>query len=326
MNRFAALVSGVFAVAFAAGHTSATAQEKIAGYPVRPIRVIVAVQPGAGGDVMARAAAQMLSERFGQSTVIDNRPGAGGLIATELVARAAPDGYTILSQGETVIIQAAMKRLPFDIMKALEPVVPTSTQPYILLAHSSLLVNSVKELIAYSASNTVTYSGGAGLGGTVHLGMEQFAIRSGMKLTFVPYKGSAPAITAAMGGEIQLAAGSSIAAIGAIRTGKLRAFANLGLARLPVLPDLPTFAEQGYPDFKITNRYNLFLPAGAPRPIVNAINRIVGDGMHTPQMVQRLAADGSQPAERMNVEQLKKLMAREYVEIEQVVKQINLKI
>ena len=326
MNRFAALVSGVFGVAFAAGHTSATAQEKIAGYPVRPIRVIVAVQPGAGGDVMARAAAQMLSERFGQSTVIDNRPGAGGLIATELVARAAPDGYTILSQGETVIIQAAMKRLPFDIMKALEPVVPTSTQPYILLAHSSLLVNSVKELIAYSASNTVTYSGGAGLGGTVHLGMEQFAIRSGMKLTFVPYKGSAPAITAAMGGEIQLAAGSSIAAIGAIRTGKLRAFANLGLARLPVLPDLPTFAEQGYPDFKITNRYNLFLPAGAPRPIVNAINRIVGDGMHTPQMVQRLAADGSQPAERMNVEQLKKLMAREYVEIEQVVKQINLKI
>ena len=310
--------------AVAACCSLATAQEK--NYPTRPIRVIVAVQPGAGGDVMARAAAQMLSEKLGQSTVVDNRPGAGGVIATDLVARAAPDGYTILSQGETVMIQAAMKRLPYDIMKALEPVVSTSTQPYILLAHSSLPVNSVKELIAYSASNTVTYSGGAGLGGTVHLGMEQFMTRSGVKLTFVPYKGSAPAITAAMGGEIHLAAGSSIAAISAIRTGKLRAFANLGPVRLPVLPDLPTFAEQGFPDFKITNRYTLFLPAGTPRAIVATIHRIVGDGMHAPQMVQRLAADGSQPAERMTTEQLKKVMAREYLEIEQVVKQLNLKI
>jgi tripartite-type tricarboxylate transporter receptor subunit TctC len=303
----------------------ASAQDKPAGYPLRPIRIIVAVQPGAGGDVMARAAGQMLSERLGQSVVIDNRPGAGGLIATELVTRAAPDGHTILSQGETVTIQAVMKRLPIDIMKALDPVVSTSTQPYVLLAHPGLPVSSIKELVAYSKKETITYSGGAGLAGTVHLGIERFSMLSGARFTFVPYKGSAPAITAAMGGEINLAAGSSIAATAAIRTGKLRALANLGPTRIAALPDLPTVAEQGYPDFKITNRYNLYLPAGTPRPITLAINRIVGEGMHAPQMAQRLAGDGSQPAERMTPEQLRAIIEREYVEIAQVVKQLNIK-
>lgn len=306
--------------------SAALAQDKPADYPKRPIRFIVAVQPGAGGDAMARAAGQFLSDRWGQSVVVDNRPGAGGLIATELVARAAPDGYTILSQGDTVTIQAAMKRLPFDILKALDPIVPTSTQPYILLAHPSLTVTSVKELIALSKKQAVTYSGGAGLGGTVHLGMERWNMLSGAKLVFVPYKGSAPSITAAMGGEIQLAAGSAIAATAAIRTGKLRGFANLGPARVPALPDLPTMAEQGYPDFKVTNRYGLFAPAGTPRPILLAINRVISEGMHSPQMIQRLAGDGSQPAERMSPDQLKTAIAREYVEFEQILKQLNLKL
>ena len=254
-------------------HSLAHAQEKPAGYPIRPIRVIVAVQPGAGGDVMARAAAQMLTDKLGQTAVVDNRPGAGGVIATDLVARAAPDGYTLLSQGESVMIQQAMKRLPYDIMKAIEPIASTSTQPYILVAHPSLPVSNVKELIAYSQTNTVTYSGGAGLGGTVHLGIQQFVTRSGAKLNFVPYKGSAPAITAAMGGEIHLAAGSSIAGAAAIRTGKVRAFANLGPARVPAFPDLPTFAEQGFPGYKLTNRYQLWAPTNTPVPIVNEIGR-----------------------------------------------------
>jgi tripartite-type tricarboxylate transporter receptor subunit TctC len=304
----------------------AGAQDKPAGYPTRPIRIIVAVQPGAGGDVMARAAAQMLSDKLGQSAVVDNRPGAGGLIATELVARAAPDGYTLLSQGESVMIQGAMKRLPVDIMKALDPVVSTSTQPYIMVAHPSLPATNLKELTAYAQANSVTYSGGAGLGGTVHLGVQQFVNRSGIRLNFVPYKGSAPAITAVMGGEIHLAAGSSIAAASAIRTGKVRAFANLGPARIPAFPDLPTFAEQGYPGFKLTNHYYLWAPAGTPAPIVNAINRIVGEGMHTPAMVQKLAADGSQPAERAAPPVLRKSVMRDYAEVEQSVRQMNLKL
>ncbi len=321
----AALALPMLSMLFTAGNP-AVAQERPAGYPVRPIRVIVAVSPGAGGDAIARAAAQMLTDRLGQNVVVDNRPGGGGVIATELVAKSPPDGYTLLSQGETVLLQGATKRVPFDVLKAFDAVVATSAQPYILLAGPTLPVKSMKELVTFSATQTVTYSGSAGLGSTIHLGMEWWAQLSGAKLLFVPYKGSAPAIVGAMGGEIHLAGASTIAASGAIRSGKLRALATLGLTRIPALPDLPTVAEQGYPGFKITNRYMLLAPAGTPRPIIAAINRIVSDGMHTPQMAQRLAADGSQPAERMTPEELKSAMTREYAEIEQQVKRLNIKI
>ena len=310
-------------------HGAAMAQDKAdrpGGYPNRPIRIIVAVAPGAGGDAMARIAGQILTDRLGQNAVIDNRAGAGGVIATELVARSAPDGYTLLSQGETVLLQGVTKRVPFDVLTALDPVVGTSAQPYILLAGPTLPAKSIKELVAFSATQTVTYSGGAGVGATVHLGMEWWAQISGAKLLYVPYKGSAPAIVGAMGGEIHLAGASAIAASGAIRTGKLRGLATLGLTRLAALPDLPTLAEQGYPGFKITNRYALFAPGGTPRPIVAAINRVVNDGMHTPQMAQRLAADGSQPAERMTPEELRASMKREYADLEQQVKRLNIKL
>jgi len=303
----------------------ALAQDKAAQYPSRPVRLIVSVQPGAGADAMARAAAQMLTDSWGQQVVVDNRPGAGGAIAAELVARAVPDGYTILSHGETVLILSALKRIP-NVLNTLEPIVGLSQQPYILLVNLSMPAKSIKDMIAYSKTQQLTYSGAAGVGSTVHLGMEKLARLSGAKLLFVPYKGSAPAIIALIGGEIHMAAASSIAASGAIRTGKVRALASLGLERIPAMPDLPTVAEQGFPGFKITNRYNLFAPAGTARPIIIRINRIVGDGMHSPQMKQRLEADGSQPAERMTPEQLRATMAREYVEIEQQVKELDVKI
>jgi len=304
---------------------AAIAQDKPAGYPVRPIRLVISVAPGAGADAIARAVAQMLTDRWGQNAVVDNRPGGSGVIAADLVANAPPDGYTILSVGEALLLLGAEKRLSFDVLKAFEPIVATSTQPYILLVNPSLPFKSIKEMVAYSATQRLTYSGSSGIGSSVHLGMERLAKLSGAKLLYVPYKGSAPSIIAVMGGEIHMAAGSSIAASGAIRTGKVRALATLGLTRIPALPDLPTVAEQGYPGFKITNRYNLFAPAGTPRAIIAAINRVVSDGMHSPQMTKRLEADGSQPAERMTPEQLKATMLRELVELAQQVKELNLK-
>jgi len=305
---------------------AAIAQDKPPDYPTRPIRLVVAASPGAGGDMIARAVAQILTDAWGQNAIVDNRSGASGAIGVELVARAAPDGYTLLSLGDTLTILGATKRLPFDVLKAFDPVVPTTTQPYILLAHSSLTVKSIKELVAYSATRTVTYSGSTGVGATVHLGMERLAQLSGAKLQFIPYKGTAPAIIAAMGGEIQMAVASTLSATGAMRTGKLRGLAALSLTRVPSMPDLPTVAEQGFPDFKIINRYGVQAPAGTPRRILNALNRVVSDGMYSPQMVQRLQADGSQPAERMTPEQFKAALAREYVEVEQQVKRLNIKI
>ena len=303
----------------------AATQDRPGGYPERPIRLVIPVQPGAGADAIARAAAQMMIDAWGQNAVVDNRPGGSGLIATELVAHATPDGYTLLSTGDLILLLEAEKRLPFEALKAFDPVVATTTQPYIVIANIGAPFQSVKEMIAYAKTNQVTYSGSSGIGSTVHLGMTHFAELSKTKLLYVPYKGSAPSIIATMGGEILMTAASSIAASAAIRTGKVRAIATLGLKRLSSMPDLPTFAEQGYPGFSITNIYGLFAPAGTPPAILSAINRVVSNGMHSPQMRKRLEADGSEPAERMTPKELKAAMAKRLQEYKEQVKHVDLK-
>ena len=286
------------------------AQDKVPGYPVRPIRIIIGVQPGAGADMVARATAQILTEKWGQNAVVDPRPGGGGVIASELMAKSTPDGYTILQSGDGLLFQSATKRVAFDILKTFDPVVASTQQPYILLANLGVPAKTVKELITLSAAKPLTYTGSAGVGGTVHLGMEKLMKLSNMKLKHVAYKGSAPGLLALMGGEVNLGVTSAMSATSAIRSGKVRGVASMGLTRASSLPDLPTIGEQGFPGFKITNRYNLWVRTGTPRPIIQAMNRVVSDGMHAPAMVQKLAADGSEPAERMTPEQLRTDLAR----------------
>jgi tripartite-type tricarboxylate transporter receptor subunit TctC len=258
--------------------------------------------------------------------VVDSRPGGGGIVGVETAAKAAPDGHTILQYGDAMLLMAAFKRVPFDVFKAFEPVVALSAQPYVLLAHVSLPAKSIKELVALSAAKPLTYGGGGGVGATVHVGMERFAKVSGVKLKYIAYKGSAPAILALMGGEINMATSSAMAATAAIRSGKVRGLATMGPKRAASLPDLPTVGEQGVKGFTLTNRYNWWVPAGTPRPIITALNRVVIDGMHSPQMAQRLAAEGSEPAERMTPAELKATLAKEYVEVERTVKELDLKL
>jgi tripartite-type tricarboxylate transporter receptor subunit TctC len=301
------------------------AQDKPAGYPVRPIRIIVPVVPGGGLDTICRAVAQMLTERWGQTVVVDNRPGGGTVIATEIGAKAAPDGYTILAATDTLNILGAMKRVPFDVRKAFEPIVPMTTQPYILIIHPSLPVKSVKDLVAHSMTQPLSY-GSSGVGTTGHLGMERLASLSGAKFVHVPYKGGAPALLGVAGGEIHMLPGVVISATQGIKSGKLRALAAMSLKRVPALSDLPTVAEQGYPGFKIVNSYNLFAPAGTPRSIVAALNRAVGDFVNSPKMTQRLISDGSQPPEdRMTPDVFKMFLLREYDEVERQVGNLNVK-
>jgi tripartite-type tricarboxylate transporter receptor subunit TctC len=169
----------------------------------------------------------------------------------------------------------------------------------------------------------MTY-GSSGIAGTVHLGMERLAKLTGAKLLHVPFKGTAPSLIAVMGGEIHMVAGSSISAGAAARTGKVKALATLGLKRIPSMPDLPTFAEQGLPGYSVTNNYRLFAPAGTPKAVLRLINRIVIEGMHTPQVAQKLAADGAQPGDPATPEELKAQMAKEYPEVESQVKELNL--
>jgi tripartite-type tricarboxylate transporter receptor subunit TctC len=303
----------------------ALAQDKLSNYPNRPIRLIVTVAAGAGADTIARAAGQAVSERFGQTVVVDNRAGGSGVIATELVARAAPDGHTLLSYADALLLIGVTKRVPFDVLKAFEPIVTMTSQPYVLVIQPNLPINNLKEFIAYSQKVTLTY-GSSGIAGTVHLGMERLAQVSGAKLLHVPFKGTAPSLVAVMGGEIHMVAGSSIAAISAAKTGKVRALATLGPTRIPSLPELPTFAEQGLPGYKLTNNYRLFAPAGSPRPILVELNRVVSDAMHAPAMAQRLAAEGAQPGERATSEQIKAQLVRDYAELEEQVSKLDVKL
>jgi tripartite-type tricarboxylate transporter receptor subunit TctC len=324
--RFAALpgrACATIALACAAG--AGHAQDKPAGYPLHPIRLIVGVPPGAGNDTVTRAAAQMLSDRWGQTVVVDNRSGGGTVIAAELGAQAPPDGYTILSATDTLMLLGAMKRVTFDILKALEPIVVMTTQPYVLVIDPALPVKSIKDLVAYSKTKTLTY-GSSGVGTTVHLGMERLAALAGANFEHVPYKGTATALVGVMAGEVHMVPASAISGAAAIKTGKVRAVAVMGLKRVAAFPDLPTVAESGLPGFKIVNSYNLFAPAGTPQAIILAINRVVTAGMNSPQMVQKLAAEGSEPGERMTPDEYKAQFAREYVEAQKEVRQLKVRL
>ena len=167
--------------------SAAFAQDKPANYPIKPIRLIVTVAPGAGADMTTRAVGQILSDHFGQSVVVDNRAGGSGVIATELVARAAPDGYTILSYADALLMLGVTKRVPFDVLKTFEPVVNMTRQPYVLVIQPNLPIRNLKEFVAYSQKVPLTY-GSSGVAGTVHLGMERLAQMSGAKLLHVPSK------------------------------------------------------------------------------------------------------------------------------------------
>ena len=315
----------LFVVVLTCAASTGHAQDKTTNYPSRPIRMIVGVAPGAGNDTISRAGAQMISERFGQTVVIDNRSGGGTVIAAELGAQAPPDGYTILSATDTLMLLGALKRVPFDVRKAYEPIVVMTTQPYILVAEPSLPFKSIKELIAYSKTKQLSY-GSSGIGTTVHLGMERLAALSGGDFSHVPYKGTAPALVGVMSGEINMVPASAISGAAAMKTGKVRAVAIMGLKRVAAFPDLPTVAESGFPGFKIVNSYNLFAPAGTPRHIIMEINRIVTAGMNAPAMAQRLAADGSEPGERMTPDEFKAQFAKDYVEAEKQTQQLNIKL
>ena len=215
--------------------------------------------------------------------------------------------------------------MPFDVRRAFDPVVPLAGQPYILIISPNLPVKSVKELIAYSTKRPLSY-GSSGVGTTAHLGLEYLTAQSGAKLVHVPYKGGAQALLALLGGDIDLYPGLLLSASTAIKSGKARALAALSLQRIPALPELPTVAEQGFPGFKITNSYSLFAPAGTPRPIIDAVNRVVGDFMNGPQMAQKLVAEGSQAAARMSPDEFRANFLREYEEVERQVQKINLKL
>lgn len=272
----------------------ASANAGAATFPERPVRIVVASAPGGGTDIIARLLAHKLSEIWKTTAIVDNRSGGGGQIATDIVAKATPDGYTLLLQGNGISYSPYLyKKLPFDVKRDIVAVTMVGSQPFILAVHPSVPARSVAELVqlAKAKSGELRFSSG-GIGGSSHLGTELFRFRAGVNMLHVPYKGTGPGVTAMLNGEVHL----GMAGVGTIlphaKSGKLRALAVTGAQRSPAAPELPTIAENGLPGYAYDVWYGLFAPANTPRDTLNRINAAANEALRDPETIKRYAAAG----------------------------------
>ncbi len=289
-----ATLAGIAFAYATCGHAATTNK----AYPAQPIRIVVGLPPGEGVDLVARAVGQKLSELWSVPVIIDNRSGAGGAVAMEIVAHGAPDGYTLLAGSMTTIASATpLKKITFDARSGLAPVVQMNSQPYILAASPTLAVTSVSEMIAYAKANPgrMNYASG-GVGSTSHVGMELLKSAAGINIVHVPYRGLGLAMTDVISGQIQLMMGAALFISPNIKSGKLKALATGGLRRSAAYPDLPTISESGLPGFEWTNSYALFAPPKTPVAIIAALNREAARIVNLPDVQKKLASDGVEPA------------------------------
>ncbi|HEX4885217.1 MAG TPA: tripartite tricarboxylate transporter substrate binding protein [Casimicrobiaceae bacterium] len=295
MNRrdVAAALVAAAALAIAA---PAAAQ---ATWPSKPIRVVVPFPPGGTTDILARAAAQKMTEAWGQQVVVDNRPGAGGNIGAELVAKAPADGYTMLmgTVGTHAINASLYAKMPYDHVKDFVPVVLVAGVPNVLVVHPSVPAASVQELIAYGKANPGKLNfASSGSGTSIHLAGELFKVSTGVQMQHVPYKGSAPALADLLGGQVQLMFDNLPSALPHIRAGKLRALAVTSATRAPALPDVPTVAEAGVPGFEASSWFGLLAPAGTPPDVVAKVNGELARWIATADAKEKLLAQGANAA------------------------------
>ena len=267
------------------------------GYPARPVRFLVGFTPGGGVDINARLLAAKLSEFLPQQVVVENRPGAGTNIANEYVARAAPDGYTLLFNSPAVAINMSLYRNPpYDALRDFAGVSVFSESTNILVVPASLPAKSVRELVALARARpgALNYSS-AGAGSTQHLAAELFKLRSGTDIVHVPYKGSAPSIAALIAGEVQLSFVNPVAIGGHVRTGRLRALGVAGARRTELLPEVPTMKEAGVEGVEVPLWFGLLAPAATPREIVRVLAVDVAKAAHAPDTRKRLLEQGAEP-------------------------------
>jgi tripartite-type tricarboxylate transporter receptor subunit TctC len=265
-------------------------------YPAKPVRVVIGYAPGAGNDVIGRLVFAELSKSFGQQFIVDNRPGASGNIAAEMVARSAPDGYVLLNAPGSIAMSSSLfTKLPYDLFNDLEPVAIMASVPFVLAVHPSLPVKSVRELIAFAKARPgqLTYGSG-GTGGGPHLTAEMFAMRTGLKLLHVPYRGTAPANIAVASGEITMIFAPSASITPSIQSKRVRPLAITSTERHPSFPQVPTMAEAALPDFDARNWIALFAPRGTPEESILRLNAEINRIVKTSSMRERFAAVGAE--------------------------------
>ena len=268
-------------------------------YPTRTVRLIAPFAPGGATDVLARIVGQKLGERWGQSVIVDNRPGAGGNIGAELAARSAPDGYTLVVAGAPHAINMTLyRKLTYDLAKDLAGLNRIATYSSALVVHPALPVKSVKDLIALARKRPGELNfGSAGPGSPNRLAIELFMTMAGVKMVHIPYKGgSGQMVSELVAGQVQLASMGLPPSIGYIKTGKLRAIAVTGATRSLLMPDVPTVSEAGLPGYEVTSWYGVFAPAAVPKHLVTKLNGDIAAILDTTDMKQRLEKLGAEPA------------------------------
>ncbi|HEV8520233.1 MAG TPA: tripartite tricarboxylate transporter substrate binding protein [Burkholderiales bacterium] len=265
-------------------------------YPSRPIRMIVPFTPAGGSDLVARAVAPKLAAAWGQQVVVDNRPGAGTVIGTELVVKAPPDGYTMLQGGASLSITPSLRRnLPYDVRKDLIPVTQVATQAYLLAVYPGFPAKSVAQLLALAKQKPGQINFGASVGSGGHLSGELFKLMTGAQIVHIPYKGAGPAIIDLIGGQIVLVFADALAVLPYLNSSKLRAIAATTSRRASMLPDVPTVAESGVPGYESSSWYGLLVPAGTPKDIIAKLNGEIIRILRVPETREWFVGAGLEP-------------------------------
>ena len=269
-----------------------------ADYPTRPIRLIVPYAPGGGADAVARIIAKLAGDSMGQSIVVENKGGAGSIIGTDLVAKAEPDGYTLLlgQSGPISINPAVYKSLPYDPLRDLAPVCMTNSYPYVLVVNSKLPAATLQEFVALGKAQPGSMNyGTTGVGAANHLMSELFCAKAGLKMTHIPYRGTALAVADAVAGQVTMVFGDPVSVLPHINAGTLRALAVTSPQRSPVAPQVPTMAESGYPGVEAVAWHGIFVPAKTPQPVVDRLNAELTKALRVAEIKDVLSKQAMQP-------------------------------
>jgi len=321
MNAGVNWLVAVFAAVIGVVPAVASAQS----YPARPIRIVVGFQAGGGVDISSRAIAKQFTEAFGQSVIVDNRPGAAGNIAADIVAKAQPDGYTLLMSNLTIAIPSLFAKLPFDVSKDLVPVSLVAIGPSVLVVHPSLPVNNVRELIAAAkAKPGQLIYGSGGTGNITHLEMVLFTNLAGVEMIHVPYKGGAPSVIGLLSGEVQMLFTSIPSVLTQITARKLKPLAVSTDKRSTALPDVPTVDEAGLRGYDASSWYALFAPAGISKDVLGVLSREIVKIMQVQDVRERFASDGFDPVGN-SPEEFAKFMRDEIAKWGKIVKSAGIK-
>ena len=314
------------AAALFAAADRATCADSAIGYPTKPVRLVVPWPPGGGTDVFARVIGQKLGERLGYTVVVDNRPGASGNVGAEMVAKLPPDGYTIMLATITLATNPSMyKTLNFEPLKDFAPITLVAGVPHVLVVSPTLAANSVKDLIALAKAEPgkLNYAS-AGNGSPFHLAAELFKSLTGTTIVHVPYQGGGPAITAVIGGQVQLTFGNLVAVLPLVKGGKLKALGVTGATRSAVAPDLPTIAEEGVRGYDFSSWFGFFAPGKTPKAVIAKLNQEIVHILKTPEMKNRLTQDGADVI-ASTPQEFSAYLASETRKWEQVIKQAGIR-